>query len=133
VSPRVFSSRSRPSSLNLPGHKFRIIYLPKFIVPESLSTNRVYVISKGAADTLPGFAIDYTWVPPPYLVLPTLRLVVTALLMPPPNMAPLPSSPVETSPEENVNEVLPAASRTAMAPRPLPMEIGDDSQLPNPR
>jgi hypothetical protein len=134
VSLRVFSIRSRPSSSNLPGHNFQIPSLPMFIVPESLSTNRVAVISNGATDTLLGFVIAYTWAPPPNLVLPTLHLMVTALLMPPPNMAPLTSPPVETSPEENVYEVPPAASRTTTPwPPPLPLEIGDDGQLSNPR
>ena len=134
MSPRMFSSRSRPSSLNLPGHNFRIPYPLKFIALEWLSTNRVSAISKGAADTLPTFAIVNTWARPPALVLPTLHLVVTALLTPP-NLSPLPSPPVETSSEEDVNEVPPAASRTTtpLGPRHLRMEIGDGSQLPTPR
>jgi hypothetical protein len=125
VSLRVSSLRSRPSSSNLPGYKFQIPSLSKFFVPESLSTNRVAVNSKGAADTLPGFAIAYMWAPP-NLVLSTLRLVVTALLTPPPNLAPLPSSPpVETSPEENIFEVQPAALRTTTPLGPQVLTYGD--------
>lgn len=126
----MFSSRSRPSSLNLPGHNSRIPHPLKFIVPELLKTNRASVISKGAANTLPTFATVNTWTLPPNLDLPTLHMVVTALLTPP-DLSPLPWPPVETSPEENVNEVPPAASRTTtpLGARHSPMEIGVDSQL----